>query len=162
MNKKKSVFKFSANPVAQNKSKFSMFCPPQYSYFFYGLQIWKYSCPCPPQFSFKILLPNHVLYKATLSIIMLTHCNYHLLYPAFCNSWWSASFIVYNYHCLLSISCKLPHQQSSLSRIMKYRIRFSIDLLLEHSSTYLRDLPLWHSNIRNQLQNGFLYHFFFL
>ena len=27
-----------------------------------------------------------------------------------------------HYHCLLSISCTLPHQKSSLSRIMKYRI----------------------------------------
>ena len=40
--------------LAQDIRKVSMFCPPQYSNFFQGFEIWKYHKFCPPHYSFDI------------------------------------------------------------------------------------------------------------
>ena len=51
--------------LAPDRSKFSMFCPPQSWYVFHGFEINKHSKLCPPHFSFDI--PTQ--YRSKLSMI---------------------------------------------------------------------------------------------
>ena len=84
------------------------------------------------------MLPGHVLYQATLSFIMLTHCNYHSLYPAFCNSWWSAYHSLYTttiVYYLFPVSCHIS--------TLLYQESWNIESVLNRSSSRaLLYLPL--------------------